>query len=95
MATSDNNRFLRLWFEVEISKLGLGYKTANDAYVSKKKWFPYNKGGEYRKWYGNIDYTINYEDNGKEVKEYAASLYKTPSRTIKSMSEYFKQCLSW
>ena len=95
MATSDNNRFLRLWHEVECKKLGLGYASAEEAKLSKKKWFPYNKGGEFRKWYGNIEYTINYEHDGKEVKEYASSLYKTPTRTIKSMSEYFKHCISW
>ncbi|MCI6649254.1 MAG: BREX-1 system adenine-specific DNA-methyltransferase PglX, partial [Lachnospiraceae bacterium] len=95
MATSDNNRFLRLWYEVDATKLGFDFSSAQDAKDSGKKWFPYNKGGEYRKWYGNIDYTINYENDGLEVKKYAASLYKTPTRTIKSMSEYFKPCLSW
>ena len=95
MATSDNNRFLRLWHEVELNKIGLGCTDAEDAKVARKKWYPYNKGGEFRKWYGNIDYTVNYENDGFEVKQYATSLYKTPSRTIKSMSEYFKPCLSW
>ncbi len=95
MATSDNNRFLRLWHEVDYSKLGLDCASAEEASSTGKKWFPYNKGGEFRKWYGNIDYTINYENDGQEVKEYATSLYKTPTRTIKSMSEYFKPCLSW
>lgn len=95
MATSDNNRFLRLWHEVKFNKIGLGCNNADEAKETQKKWFPYNKGGEFRKWYGNIDYTVNYENDGYEVKQYAASLYKTPSRTIKSMSEYFKPCLSW
>lgn len=95
MATSDNNRFLRLWYEVIHAKLGLGYADAESAYNSGKKWFPYNKGGEYRKWYGNIDYTINYEKDGFEVKKYAESLYRSVTRTIKSISEYFKPCLSW
>lgn len=95
MATSDNNRFLRLWYEVAWDKVGIGCIDAEDALNAKKKWYPYNKGGEFRKWYGNMDYTINYENDGFEVKEYAASLYKTASRTIKSISEYFKPCLSW
>lgn len=95
MATSDNNRFLRLWYEVSFLKIGLGCTDADTAKSTQKKWYPYNKGGEFRKWYGNIDYTINYENDGFEVKQYATSLYKTPSRTIKSMSEYFKPCLSW
>ena len=95
MATSDNNRFLRLWFEVSFNKIGIGCKNAEEAISVRKKWYPYNKGGEYRKWYGNIDYTVNYENDGAEVKGYATSLYKTPSRTIKSISEYFKHALSW
>lgn len=95
MATSDNNRFLRLWTEVSNHSLGLNCASAEDALQVHKKWYPYNKGGEFRKWYGNIDYVINYEDDGLEVKAYATSLYKTATRTIKSMSEYFKPCLSW
>ena len=95
MATSDNNRFLRQWYEVSLYKIGLNCQDADEALRIHKKWYPYNKGGEFRKWYGNISYTINYENDGKEVKEYATSLYKTPSRTIKSMSEYFKENISW
>lgn len=95
MATSDNKRFLRLWFEVDENKIGLNCLNAQEAKRIQKKWFPYNKGGEFRKWYGNIEYVINYENDGYEVKEYAAKLYKSPSRTIKSMSEYFKSCISW
>ncbi|WP_343003307.1 BREX-1 system adenine-specific DNA-methyltransferase PglX [Clostridium sp. 2218st1_F5_2218SCRN_220325] len=95
MATSDNNRFLRMWHEVDFEKIGIGCASSQEAILSCKKWYPYNKGGEFRKWYGNINYVINYENDGFEVKEYAKSLYKTPTRTIKSISEYFKQCLSW
>lgn len=95
MATSDNNRFLRLWFEVIFSKVGLNCASAKEAYDTRKKWFPYNKGGEYRKWYGNIEFIINYENDGFEVKEYAKSLYKSVTRTIKSIGKYFEPCLSW
>ena len=95
MATSDNNRFLRMWHEVCFDSIFLGAQNAEEARQSKRKWFPYNKGGEFRKWYGNNDYVVNYENDGFEVKEYASSLYKSASRTIKSMSEYFKPCLSW
>ncbi len=95
MATSDNNRFLRLWFEVQYKKISFNSINAHDAFNSKKKWFPYNKGGEFRKWYGNADYLINYENDGKEIKDYAVSLYKSVTRTIKSISEYFKPCISW
>lgn len=95
MATSDNDRFLRFWHEVSHPKIGFGALNALEAKDMKMKWFPYNKGGSYRKWYGNIDYVINYENDGKEVKDYAFSLYKSVTRTIKSISEYFKPCISW
>ena len=95
MATSDNNRFLRLWFECNIEKIGFNCSSANDALILKKKWYPYNKGGSFRKWYGNQDYVVNYENDGEEVKAYASKLYKSVTRTIKSISEYFKPCLSW
>lgn len=95
MATSDNNRFLRYWYEVENKKLGFNMKNAEEALKSQKKWFPYNKGGYFRKWYGNMDYVINYENDGYEVKEYAKSLYNSVTRTIKSISEYFKESISW
>lgn len=95
MATSDNNRFLRVWPEVAFKNLGLNCSDSKEAEVSGKTWFPYNKGGSFRKWYGNISYIVNYKDDGLEVKAYAASLYKSYTRTIKSISEYFKPCLSW
>lgn len=95
MATSDNNRFLRLWYEVKGNKIGFSAKNASEAIESKKKWFPYNKGGNFRKWFGNNEYVINYENDGYEVKQYATQLYKSPTRTIKSISEYFKPSLSW
>lgn len=95
MATSDNNRFLRRWSEVSNTKLGMDCANAEEAQRIKKKWYPYNKGGDYRKWYGNADFVINYENDGYEVKQYAASLYNSVTRTIKSISEYFKPCLSW
>lgn len=95
MATSDNNRFLRLWYEVSFAKIGFGFNNAENAKLSFKKWFPYNKGGSFRKWYGNMDYVLNYESDGLEVKAYASKLYKSATRTIKSISEYFKPCISW
>lgn len=95
MATSDNNRFLRVWPEVAFKNLGLNCSDSKEAEVSGKTWFPYNKGGSFRKWYGNISYLVNYKEDGLEVKAYAASLYKSYTRTIKSISEYFKPCLSW
>lgn len=95
MATSDNNKFLRLWYEIAENKMCLNAADEIVAEQSGKKWFPYNKGGEYRKWYGNNDFLINWEYNGQEVKALATKLYKTVTRTIKNMQFYFKPCISW
>jgi hypothetical protein len=95
LATSDNNRFLRLWHEVNHLNIGFGCKSSQEAQESKKKWFPYNKGGEFRKWYGNQEYLINWENDGKEVKDYAAKLYKSYTRTIKNIPYYFKEGITW
>ena len=95
MASSDNNRFVRKWFEVSTKKIGLNAKNSENALQMHCKWYPYNNGGGYRKWYGNNYDLVNWENDGKEVKEYAASLYKSFSRTIKSISEYFKEGATW
>ena len=63
MATSDNNRFLRLWNEVDRSNMGVGFQSQEEASSSGVKWIPYNKGGEFRKWFGNNQYLVNWEDN--------------------------------
>lgn len=90
LATSDNDRFLRLWYEVFINKSSVFER---DNY--KKKWFPMNKGGSYRKWYGNLEWLINYEKDGKELKDFAISIYKCSSRTIQNTQFYFKKGLTW
>lgn len=67
MKTGDNERFLRLWWEVDLDKVNFTAENVNDAYESGAVYFPYNKGGEYRKWYGNNDYLINWYKNGETV----------------------------
>ena len=74
MATSDNNRFLKFWEEVDFNKIGLLFENREAARLSKLKWFPYNKGGEIRKWYGNFEYVVNWEDDGKEIKDFREPL---------------------
>ena len=95
MATSDNNRFLRLWNEVDRSIMGVGFQSQEEASSSGVKWIPYNKGGEFRKWFGNNQYLVNWEDNGKEIIEYATTLYESPTRTIKNIPYYYRQCITW
>lgn len=65
MATADNERFLRLWYEVSGDKFAFDYTDTN---FKMKKWYPYNKGGDYRKWYGNANYIVNWENDGYDIR---------------------------
>lgn len=88
LTTSDNARFLRLWFEPSHSRIGFGYTNAALAARSQKKWFYYNKGGSTRKWYGNHDLVINWENDGAEIKGLKGPVLRNPDY-------YFKQSISW
>lgn len=90
LATSDNDRFLKLWYEVDVNSASLRVRCDKS-----KKWFPMSKGGSFRKWYGNLEWVINYENDGKEIKDYAISIYKCSSRTIQNTQFYFQEGLTW
>ena len=95
MATSDNNRFLRLWYEVSSDKTFFQATDLECAKKSCKKWFAYNKGGAYRKWYGNAEYVVNWENDGNEMKKFTATLPQGMNVRLKSRDYYFKECYSW
>lgn len=94
IATADNNRFLREWFEVDINKTNFSAQSHEDAKQSNKKWFPYNKGGEFRKWYGNNDYLVNWENDGLEIKNFFDNKGKLRSRP-QNLNYMFRQSVSW
>ena len=94
LATADNNRFLRLWNEVSFTKIGYNMANSQEALESKKKWFPYNKGGEFRKWYGNQEYLVNWENDGYEIKNFYDEKGKLRSRP-QNIEYYFKESISW
>ena len=95
LATSDNDRFLKMWYEVPLWKIGFNITSIDDNNKFNYKWFPCTKGGSFRRWYGNNDYVVNWENDGFEIKAYAASLYKNYTRTIKNIPFYFKKGLTW
>lgn len=78
LSTGNNNLFLRLWFEV--SKNKSIYETDN--FDNDKTWYPINKGGGYRKWYGNNEYVINWKNNGADIKHFAGSVIRNPHHLI-------------
>jgi len=88
LASADNNRFLRLWFEVNNSNIGYQMESREAAQQSCKKWFPYNKGGEFKKWYGDREYVINWFNDGKELFEFSKSVIRNPDT-------YFKPGISY
>ena len=95
MATTNNDKFLRLWYEVRNSNIGFGLENLEET-VGNKKWFPYNKGGEYRKWYGNNEYVVNFKNKGKEVCDYidATSSVNSKGRVI-NREHYFHESITW
>lgn len=70
MATGSNDLFMRNWFEISEALFFRKCKSREDAQNSNMKWFPYNKGGDYRKWYGNDDYVVNWENDGYEIMHF-------------------------
>ena len=99
MRTGDNARFLRQWHEVLYDKIGIGYSNAKMAQNSGKKWFPYNKGGAYRRWYGNNELVVNWEDDGAEIKAETRRRYpmlgENLSWKISNEQFYFRNSISW
>lgn len=98
MATTDNKRFLRRWYEVAFDAIKFDAQSTEDALSSQMKWFPYNKGGEYRKWYGNNDYVVNYSNDGYEIKQSVLKKYSylsTPDFVVKNAGFYFKKSITW
>lgn len=89
LATADNDRFLRLWYEVSNEKVGFGCQSRAEALEGKKKWFPCNKGGAFRKWYGNQEYLVNWEKDGEELRAFA------PRSVIRNPDYYFKVGIHW
>lgn len=88
MATADNNRFLRFWYEVEKSSLLLVCKNHEEAASSNKMWYPYNKGGGFQKWFGNNWYVINWKNDGAALRNFKGSVIRSPQY-------YFQECGSW
>ena len=85
LQTADNARFLRLWFEPSYSRIGFGCENAALAARSQKKWFPTTKGGTFRRWFGNMYYVVNWENDGEELTNFKGSV-------IRNRWRYFTKC---
>lgn len=85
------DEFLRVWFEVSVVKTGFNHKNYQDIVNYGYRWFPYNKGGSYRRWYGNIQHVINMYDNGYDIK-YSG---KNNNYRLREPELYFKKAITW
>lgn len=87
-ATGDNERFLRFWQEVDFSHVSFSCKNRDEAKQSGSRWFPCNKGGAFRRWYGNNERVVNWENDGTEMINFSGSVIRNPSY-------YFRQGMTW
>jgi len=96
MATSDNGRFLRFWHEVSLDQLCLDCKNSTESERRPEKWYAYNKGGEFRRWFGNNEYVVNWKNNGIELKEFVEEINKLrPGGRLKNQEYYFLENITY
>ena len=94
LATGDNNTFQRYWYEVVFKNIGFGVQDVSETEHRTEKWYPCNSSGDFRKWYTDNLMVVNWQHNGKEIKNFrnaAGKLAARPQNTVR----YFKEGLTW
>ncbi|MDD2598110.1 MAG: BREX-1 system adenine-specific DNA-methyltransferase PglX [Kiritimatiellae bacterium] len=94
LATGDNNTFARLWYEVAAEKFYPKAQSCEETSTLPYKWFPYNKGGQFKKWFGNIVYVVNWENDGVLIRQFRDETGKLRSRP-QNTECYFQKGLTW
>jgi hypothetical protein len=99
LATTDNGKFLRFWYELPVSHIKFHMPNGQEAAQSGYRWFPYNKGGAFRKWYGNMGHVVNWQSDGAEIKQNIITKYPylngNPDYVAKNTDAYFLEAISW
>ena len=99
LATTENALYLRFWAEVSKSRINFTCASTTESAISGDKWFPYNKGGSFRKWFGNQDLVVNWQFDGKEIKDAVVRKYPylngNYDYVVKNRDYYFKESISW
>lgn len=95
LATADNNRFLRQWWEVSSNRTGLSCGSRAQALEAGQRWFPYNKGGDFRRWYGNQEFVVNWENDGVEIRAFGVEEGGRPRSRAQNTGMYFSPSVSW
>jgi hypothetical protein len=94
LSTANNERFLRLWFEVAQSTIKMDAASRDIALKSGKRWFPYQKGGAFRKWFGNGDLLVDWSDDGREIKNFGADQGRIRSHNY-NLDYIFREGVTW
>ncbi|MDA3873168.1 MAG: BREX-1 system adenine-specific DNA-methyltransferase PglX, partial [Kiritimatiellae bacterium] len=94
LATGCNDIFLRAWHEISLKEIGFGLASRDEAIEIGLKWFPYNKGGDWRKWYGNCEYVVDWEDDGIRIRNFKDENGKVRSRP-QNTEYFFKEGVTW
>lgn len=95
LQTGDNNRFVREWWEVSAEKISFDCANQEEAFRSGAKWFPYNKGGEFRRWYGNREFVVNWQNGGHEIRKIGTENGGRPRSRVQNVDSYFCRSISW
>jgi hypothetical protein len=88
MATADNARFVRQWWEVSARRCSFDSSTRSEAKTSGARWFPYTDGGDFRRWYGNRQSLVNWGNDGQELRDFSRSVIRNPDL-------YFRESVAW
>lgn len=88
ITTGNNDLFIKLWYEVSLNRIGVNLPNRQAAKISQARWFPYSKGGSFRKWFGNIEYVINWANDGAEISIF-------PKAYPRNKNFYFKEGITW
>jgi hypothetical protein len=95
LTSTDNNQFKRMWWEVQRGNTCLAAQSRPEARESRAKWFPINNGGGFRRWYGNADTLINWQDDGAALKRFVEDKFQVSySKQIRSEQWYFLPSVS-
>ncbi len=97
LTTSDNKRFTRFWFEVAYDSISWSSNKCEDT-INSSKWYPFLKGGDFQKWYQRFDTVVNYQNDGREIKDSVMKKYpylNNPGFVVKNTEWYFRPGISW
>ena len=95
MTTADNDQFVRLWEEVNSEHIAFGCTTSFEAQKTNRRWFPYAKGGDFRKWYGNSWYVVDWQDDGWRIRNFKDEKTGRIRSHNYNLEYIFRECLSW